>query len=359
MDSARTIEARRDDLRTTRIVSQPLPRLQPGQALLAVDQFGLTANNVTYGATGDTIGYWGFFPASDGWGRIPAWGFAEVADSRVAGLDPGTRVFGYLPMGTHLVVQPDRIARGGFIDAAPHRAELPGVYNGYRRCAADPLYDPAAEPIMTIFFPLFVTSFVLDDFLADHGDFGAEQVVLSSASSKTSAGTALCIARRPGDRPRIVGLTSAGNRAFTESMGCYDDVHTYDELESLPDRPTVYVDVAGDMALRLRIHRHYGEALRYSCAVGLAHWDAPRPPEPLPGPKPEFFFAPAQIDKRLLDWGAAGYQQRLIDAWGAITGVAAEWFDFTRLDGLDAAPAALQALVEGTADPRQACIVAV
>ncbi len=357
MDQARILEARRDDLRTTRTVQEPLPQLQAGQALLAIDQFGLTANNVTYGATGETLGYWGFFPAADGWGRIPAWGFAEVAQSRAEGLEPGTRVFGYLPMGTHLVVQPERIARGGFLDASAHRARLPGVYNRYRRCAGDPLYDPAAEPIMTIFFPLFVTSFVLDDFLEDNGDFGAEQILLSSASSKTAAGAALCTARRAGDRPRIVGLTSERNRAFTEAMGCYDAVHTYRELESLARVPTVYVDIAGDMALRLRIHRHFGDALRYSCAVGLAHWDAPRPPEPLPGPKPTFFFAPTQIDKRLGDWGAAGYQQRLADAWQSLTGVAADWFDFVDLHGLDAAPAALAALVEGSADPRQACIV--
>jgi hypothetical protein len=39
-----------------------------------VEQFGLTANNVTYGVTGDTLGCWRFLPATERWGRIPAWG---------------------------------------------------------------------------------------------------------------------------------------------------------------------------------------------------------------------------------------------------------------------------------------------
>ncbi|NRA84799.1 MAG: DUF2855 family protein [Gammaproteobacteria bacterium] len=29
-----------------------------------VDKFALTANNITYGMTGDTLGYWLFFPAT-------------------------------------------------------------------------------------------------------------------------------------------------------------------------------------------------------------------------------------------------------------------------------------------------------
>ena len=262
-------------------------------------------------------------------------------------------------MGTHVVVEPGRIARGGFIDVSEHRGHLPSVYNGYRRCAGDPLYDAAAEEIMTIFYPLFVTSFMLDDFLADNGDFGAAQIVLSSASSKTAAIAALCMARRTGDRPRIVGLTSERNRGFTQSMGCYDEVRTYDEVEALAAQPTVYVDVAGDTRLRLRIHRHFGDELRHSSAVGLAHWDAARPAEPVPGPRPTLFFAPTQIDKRLIDWGVAGYQQRLADAWQSLTGVAADWFDFVQLDGLDAATPTLEALVEGTAEARQACIIQV
>ena len=77
-----------------------------GQALLRVDTFGLTANNVTYAVMGEAMSYWDFFPAEDGWGRVPMWGFAEVERSEADGVEPGTRVYGYLPPSSHLLVHP-------------------------------------------------------------------------------------------------------------------------------------------------------------------------------------------------------------------------------------------------------------
>ena len=37
----------------------------------------------------------------------------------------------------------------------------------------------------------------------------------------------------------------------------------------------------------------------------------------LPGPRPVLFFAPAQIKKRVGEWGAVGLQKRLASAWAA------------------------------------------
>ena len=76
----------------------------------------------------------------------------------------------------------------GFVDASPHRAELPSPYNSYLRVDSDQSYDPAHEAEMMLFRPLFFTSFVNDDFLADSDFFGAGTIVLSSASSKTAIG---------------------------------------------------------------------------------------------------------------------------------------------------------------------------
>jgi uncharacterized protein DUF2855 len=55
--------------------------LAPGQALLRVDSFAFTSNNVSYGVLSDSMSYWRFFPAADGWGRLPVWGFADVIRS--------------------------------------------------------------------------------------------------------------------------------------------------------------------------------------------------------------------------------------------------------------------------------------
>lgn len=118
----------RADLHDCRLLDAPELSPGPGQALLAVERFGLTSNNITYAAFGEAMSYWDFFPAGDGWGRMPVWGFARVQDSGVEGLAPGTRFYGYLPPSDGLLVTPTRVGPQGFIDASPHRSQLPGAY---------------------------------------------------------------------------------------------------------------------------------------------------------------------------------------------------------------------------------------
>jgi hypothetical protein len=359
-DQIEQLEVRRDDLSATRLTNEPIPPVGDGQALLRIDRFGLTANNITYGVAADLVGYWDFFPASDGWGRIPVWGFADVVASGVDTLPLGTRVFGYLPMATHLVVEPTHVSTSGFTDAAGRRPTLPAVYSRYRRTDADPLHSPDTEDLQAIFVPLFATSFVLDDFLADNDDFGARRVVISSASSKTAAGTALCTSRRDGPRPEVVGLTSPGNVAFVRGLGCYDDVVTYDDVVSLdPSVPTVFVDIAGDAIVRAAVHRHLGDALMASCTVGLTHWHAAAPTDELPGPTPQMFFAPTQIEKRVREWGQAGYQERLGAAWHALIDVVGEWVHVVEVSGLAELRDRYLQLLDGLVPPDEAVIVAV
>src|SRR6478609_6583184 len=97
---------KRDELRQSRIAAGDPPELEAGQALLRVKNFGLTANNVTYAVMGEAMSYWDFFPAEEGWGRVPMWGFAEVERSEAEGVEAGTRLYGYLPPSSHLLVTP-------------------------------------------------------------------------------------------------------------------------------------------------------------------------------------------------------------------------------------------------------------
>ena len=135
----------RANLRDGKFVTTQLPELKQGQVLLHVDKFALTANNITYGAAGDSIGYWKFFPASDGWGRIPVWGYADVVASKNEALPVGERVYGYLPISTHAIVDAAKITPMTFIDGAAHRAALPPVYNQYQRVGADQAYFAGHE----------------------------------------------------------------------------------------------------------------------------------------------------------------------------------------------------------------------
>jgi hypothetical protein len=330
----------RDDYRTTRVVEfEPAP-LDEGEVRLKVDAFGFTANNVTYAAAGDMIGYWTFFPAPDAgdevtWGRVPVWGFADVVESRCDGVDEGERLFGYLPMSTELVIQPTRVSSGSLADGAGHRAALPPVYNNYERCSGTPGYRADLEAEQMLYRPLFYTSFMIDDFLADNAFFGARVVILGSASSKTAFGTAHLLRKRHG--VTVVGLTSAGNAAFVEGLGTYDQVATYDDIASLPPGPAVLVDMSGNAAVVRTVHEHYGDDLAHSAMVGMTHWEERQGiVDPMPGPAQTLFFAPSQIEKRRKEWGPGVIETKLGEAWGPFLEHVSGWIEIRHGHGVDA-----------------------
>lgn len=357
LGKGRVYEVRRGALSRGRVVEEALAPAGEGELLMAIDCFALTANNVTYAVAGDAIGYWRFFPprAADRqtWGRIPVWGFANVLDSGIPGIAPGERYYGYYPMGSHLRLRPGQVSERGFVDGSAHRAELPSVYNRYQRCAGDPAYRPGLEAMQLLFRPLFTTGFFLDDFLADEDFFGAELVLLSSASSKTAFGLAWLLQRRRAQRRRVIGLTSPGNMAFVRSLGCYDEVLSYGALDSLPRHRAVFVDMAGNATLRRRVHWHFGDALRYSCSVGATHWQEAQPAgnASLPGPQPTWFFAPARAEKRQADWGAADLARRSAAAWEPFVADAARLITVRRERGARALSARYRALLENRAAP--------
>jgi hypothetical protein len=310
--------------------------------------------------------YWDFFPCGiEGYGRVPVWGFAEVVESDTPGVAVGARLYGYYPMSSHVILHPVRVKSGSFVDGAPHRQPLHALYNQYLDTAADAQYRPEHEAEIALLRPLFSTSFLIDDFLADQGFFGARSVLLSSASSKTAYGTAFCLASRRGTpgAPRVIGLTSPANVEFTRRLGCYDEVVAYDDLASLPaDEPAVYVDMSGSAPLRERVHARWNEHLMHSCSVGGTHWTELGGAKGLPGPHPTLFFAPAQAQKRVADWGGAGLGQRIAQAWAAfmkpVTSPASPWLAVVRGRGPREVDQAWQNLIGGRADPRQGQVLA-
>jgi hypothetical protein len=344
----------KDDLHRCRFQDAPAPEVGPGQALLRVDRFGLSANNITYAMFGEGMSYWSFFPAAEpGWGRMPVWGFAEVMQSEVEQLSPGTRVYGYLPPSSELVLSPARVDERGFLDASPHRAELPAAYNAYARVDADPIYEPHTEDLQMLLRPLFFTSYLIDDFLAEASMFGASGAILSSASSKTASGLAFLLSRRAG--VEVIGLTSARSLEFTASLGVYDRVLTYEEIESLADTPSVYVDMAGDAQVRSQVHGHFGAELTHSAVVGATHHDRMGAvPDSLPGPRPTFFFAPDRVAKRTKEWGRDGFEQRLAEAWRPYVEWCASWIEVIRGEGPDPLQRAYVDLLDGRIDPAKA-----
>jgi hypothetical protein len=305
--------------------------------------------------------YWDFFPTGeDEWGHMPVGGFADVESSSVPGVEVGERFYGYFPIASHLRVQPERVTERGFYDGAAHRKTLTSAYNQYMRCSADAAYRPEDENYQMLVRPLFITSFMLADFLQDNAFFGARRLVVSSASSKTAYGTAFCLEGLAG--VELVALTSAGNKAFVQGLGCYHRAVTYDELDTIAaDVPTLYVDFSGDEALRARIHHHFGAALVYDCFAGSAQNTNFLRDTGLPGPEPKFYFAPVQIRKRNADWGHAEVNRKFNEAQLAfirrISDSRKPWMAVREHAGFEAAQGLIADLHAGRIDPSAGHVV--
>ncbi len=344
---ATEVQVRRDALGTTRIAAADAV-LADGEARFAVERFALTANNVTYAAHGVDMRYWDFFPAPDGWGTVPVWGFARCTESRAEGIAVGDRCYGYWPFADEAVLTPVKVGARGFVDGVAHRRDLPGVYNGYLRVNAA-MSDEAAY---VLFRPLHLTSFLLDASLAG----AADTLILSSASSKTALGLAHAARMRGG--VTVVGLTSARNRAFVERTGYYDRVVAYDEVVALPVTGAVaYADFAGDGALRAQLHAMFDTRLTRSLVIGDTHWDSSGKTAQLPGPRPEFFFAPTVLGERIAALGQAGFEASVEAGWASFVASTASWLRLEAVDGLDAAAAAWTRLASGDVDPAAGLIV--
>lgn len=335
-------QIRRDDFSKYRLVeSDPADRdeqLADGEILVKITRFAFTANNITYAATGDLLGYWQFFPPlgddAEGWGVIPVWGFAEVIASNVSDLPVGERLFGYFSPADQLIMTPVNISLQRLIDGAKHRAELPPGYNTYRRVNAEPGYDAAMDNERMLLWPLFITSFCLWDALQDNNWYGAQQVIIVSASSKTSIGLAYAL-QDDDTSPPVTGITSARNLDLVNSLGLYDNCITYDAIQKIDaSAPTVVVDMSGNNQILGELHTLLGDNMQFCVNVGLTHWDETAADEGVIAERSEFFFAPTHIQKRIQDWGAEGFEQKAARFFAATAKKSRSWLTLKKLVGL-------------------------
>ncbi|MEM6856462.1 MAG: DUF2855 family protein [Pseudomonadota bacterium] len=358
------VHVRKDALDNAALVEAETAPLADGAVRLKVESFSVTANNITYAVVGDGFMYWDFFPpktdAPDGLGIVPMWGHAVVIESNSDAIEVGERVYGYLPMGTHLDVVPGKVHPGGFTDMTDYRQPMSPVYNSYTRLAADPEHDPAREAERMIYGPLFKTGFIIEYFMRDHDWFGAGQVVMTSASSKTSMGLA-SVAKQNSPAIKRIGLTSAGNVEFVKSTGLYDDVVAYDDLASVDNVPTVTVDFAGNSKLLAGLHNHYTDNLKYSCLVGATHIEerggALGGGAGLPGPKPELFFAPSHFETFFKEHGPVEGGKMAAAAWMGFLGSVGDAVTIERKPGLDAARTTYLEMIGGHVDPAKGIVI--
>ncbi len=355
------------DLATTRIVTTDLKAipLAPGEILVRIEKFGFSANNVTYAVAGETLSYWQFFPASGAdagddastWGVLPVWGFAKVIAANDSPIAVGERLFGYFPPATHLVMSPVDTTPMHFFDGAPHRAELPKGYNMYRRVDGEPEYNSAGDDMRMLLYPLYITSFCLWDLMKDENWYGAEQVIIISASSKTAIGLAYAL-EADEDAPSIVGMTSPRNMDFVDQLGIYDQCVGYDGFEAvLADKPSMIVDMAGNAQVLGQLHQQLGDNMVKTLNVGLTHWESNRRDDKIIRDRSEFFFAPSRIQTRMKDWGAKEFGTRSTSFVMETAAKSSQWLQLKQIDDLRGLEQVYLDAVKGNIDPAEGLLI--
>ena len=343
-------EIERRDIRVTRWANTSVPTsLNAGEVLLTLERAALTSNNVSYALSGEMLDYWGFFPTEPSWGRLPVMGFGVVAASAHPEIAVGGRFFGFFPLADHHVVSA-RPTASGFSDAGAWREKHAAAYRNF-----DIAERSEHDDALLIFRGLFITSFLLEDFLRDNHFFGAEQVVILSASSKTAIALAHCL-QRTSDL-EVVGITSARNEHFTRSLGEYDTIVSYEQIASLAVRPTAIVDMSGNMHVLSQVYSALGGQIVHCASVGATHWDAPRHGMTLPDPRPQFFFAPSQLSKRGKEWGRDVLNQRIAEALEVFVTSTDSWLQIRRSVGSTAIGELYAALVRGDTQPAEGNII--
>lgn len=353
------LQVNKKDLYQTQIIENNNPDfgdIKDGQVLAKIQSLAMTANNITYGVVGEQVGYWQFYPIDDTWGIIPAWGFAEIIASKNSEVKEGTRIYGFFPMGTHVILEAGQFRKNGFADIAEHRSHLAAVYNFYIDIAKDQSFQFGNEATQMIFRPLFTTSFLIDYFLNKNNFFDSENIILTSASSKTGFSLAFLIQESKKLHNlnfNVIGLTSEKNISFVESLGFYDKVLPYDNLDKVSQKPTTIVDFSGNQKLLIDLQKYLGDNHQNTTMVGLSHWDATQGERA----KGSFFFAPDWVKQVNEEWGFEKFQMEMGKKWLAFIQKTQKLINFTELNGITELQKVYLELLKGDFSPANGYIV--
>lgn len=303
------------------------------EVVLQINAFGFTANNITYANLGEAYKYWYFFSPKGVWGSIPCWGFAEVIDSKNQAIKVGDRFYGYFPMSSHLKVQTNSYNGVNFIDSSAHRAQLPIIYNQYFKSDVD-LKSLAREPYTMLFRPLFTTSFLLADYLFENLFFKSNNIIVTSASSKTGLGLGYTLNRfkkLKGVDVNIIGLTSFANVYFVDGVNYFDKVYDYADINQLELEDSIIIDLAGNKKLLKEIDIHLQGHLKHIEAVGLSHSVVDQFDIDL-SCKPKVFFAPDQAVKKINKVGKKLFYKELADYSKSFLDTVSKWLKIVSID---------------------------
>lgn len=347
------------------LIAPKLPVLTSGEVRLSIERFSLTSNNVTYGVMGESLGYWDFFPVKDNWGKIPVWGIGIVVESHCNNIAVGSKFYGYYPMSSEFIVQPENVSNKGFKDVTSHRQSLASSYNHYSLMVKENGFLPDADNYYILYRPLFSSGLLLEDYLRENEYFGATTLLISSASSKTAISLAFMLGKLGG--VKSIGLTSPKNLSFVKSLGLYDEVICYNELDDIQaNRKITYVDICGDSVLLQKIQSQLNNRLVHRCVVGGTHSTIKNKKKndslivttltKLAASKQSQFFAPTHIEKCQKTLGTDGFSQHFQQSWVAFLAQVDEWIDIVEFSAQEDLSSVYDSLLI-TSNPKQGLIL--
>lgn len=353
-----------DDFRDTELIPDfavAESSLKQGEVMVRVCKVALTANSVSYALAGKSglMRFLDIFPAIEGRGHIPCWGFGDVIYSTVDGVAVGEKLYGFFPIASHVILKADKITKSGFTDTSPHRNVIAPFYSEYSFATKEPGYAPAFEDNIILFRPLFGTSYLLETYCEDHDFYGADRVIVSSASAKTSMGFGYLLRKNHSDRVKAIGLTSARNKDFVVGLDCYDQVLTYDEIDQLETGgKAIFFDVAGNLSVLTSVHDHIGDDLTYSGQVGKTHWDNADPLSLTKGPRPVFWSGPDQMMALRERLGPASMMRAMQKSMTEFLMEAYSWIKMVPATGPEAVDARVKSMLNGDINADEGVILA-
>lgn len=343
----------KEQLEEAKFVKESSPVLTDGEILLKVEQYYLSSNNITYAVIGEKYKYWNFFPKEEPWGAIPVWAYLSVIESKHPTIEVGECFFGFAPMADSFKVCVGNYTAHGFSDRTAHREGLIALYNYYTKTEAKQLKQEGIFLLTKITFP---TSFLIHFFLEEEAFFDAQQIVITSASSKTALGLAFLLKKYQDKTGKdIIGITASKNKSFVEQSGYYDKVISYTEIKDvLPQKQSVVLDISGNVDVLVNINALLQEDLKHIARIGITDWTANKEFENFPNAVP--FVVGDQYKKMLEKLGPQKTTELLMEEQHSFTASIQKIISLSYIKTVEL-PIFYQKLLKGTTNPKLGYIV--
>lgn len=250
--------------RLVTLPNDPLPPLAPSSIRFQSKTLGLTTNNLTYARMGLFMGWYDIYPLPPNipapyndtatYGRVSAWGYAEIIESTVPDIPVGHTIYGYLPTSTLPEdVRVERMpgTRDQIVVLSEHRQHLWKIYNRYQICP--PLaevekregrdflgWDSLMQGLFGTSYNMNKYAFAWEDgnrlhpsgdlekpWAAEDANLDDAVVMILNASGKTGMAFAHQLRHnRPKEhQPRtVIGIGSPASKDTIEKSGYYDQV---------------------------------------------------------------------------------------------------------------------------------------